>query len=224
MKGFLLTTIPTGGLRVVSQEPAPRRKGWDEYSIVVEAPLTEAQLRAKFPMGHKLNKGLGFYLEDFDFSHAGAGLNRATLLYRGLFARKVWGEPGASVATRQMEDLKIGSSTTVAKASVLDVTPTFTAHIYDAVAPPYSELGAKAVNPPAGLSWPVPASTGPWRFWGSYVPTTNVLGGTTTSPTAIAIGGWGMTDLQADEIEGESVFGGLYGKRQTYTLFWPEVP
>lgn len=230
MKSFLLTSIPVGGVRVVAREPEARKRDWDEYTIAIESRLTEGALRVRYPLGYKLNQGLGFYLQELQWKHAGAGLSRAELNFRGLFARKVWGEAGAALAVRQMDDLKIGTSTTVPKASVLDVTPTFTAHVYDGQTPPYAQLGAKVTgtSPVAGLVFPVAAGVGPWQFWGSYVPTTNVLGGTTSSSTAVALGGWALTDVQSDEVSGDtSVLGSLntlHGKRCTYTLFWPQVP
>lgn len=230
MKSFLLTTIPRGGVRVVSLEPDARKKDWDEFAVVIESRLNEAQLRTRYPMGFKMNRGLGFYLQDMEWRHAGAGLSRATLNFRGLFERKVWDEAGAALAVRQMDDLKIGTSTTVPKASVLDVTPTLMVHVYDAQSPPYALLGAKVAgtSPVPGVVFPVAAGVGPWQFWGSYVPTTNVLGGTTTTATAVALGGWALTDVQSDEVSGDtSVLGSinrLHGKRLSYTLFWPQVP
>ena len=225
MNGFILTNISAGGVRVISKEPNARKRDWDEYNVVVEGRLTETQMRAAFPMGRKLNVGLGFYLQDLDFAHAGAGLNRASLVFRGLFARKVWGEAGAALAVRNMDDLLVGTSTTVAKAAVLDVTPTFTARVYDATEPPYSQIGKRVSAPPTGLVFPVAAGAGPWTFWGSYVPTTNVLVGITSG---ISAGGWAITDVQNDEISGDTAVLGsinqLHGKTITHTLFWPQVP
>ena len=226
MNGFILSSMADGApVRVVSHEPHARKKDWDEYQVIVEGRLTEDEMRARYQPGLKLNKGLGFYLQDNDTTHAGAGLTRAALTFRGLLERKVWGTPGAALATRAIENLKIGTSTTVPRANVLDVTPTFTAHVYDAAPPPYANIGKRVSTPSpvAGLVFPVTAGVGPWTFWDSYVPLINVLA---TAPPPF--GGWALTDVQADSVEGDTAVLGslnqLYGKQQTYTLFWPAVP
>lgn len=224
MNNFLLHNLGSNSLRVVSHEPQERKRDWDEYNVVVEGLKTAAQMRALYQPGLEINVGLGFYLQEVDIGHSGAGFCRASLVFRGLFKRKTWGEPGVALTTRQMDDLKIGTATTVAKAAVLDATPTFIAHIYDGVAPDYSLVGRRITAPPPGLVFPVAFGAGPWTFWGDYVPTKNVL----PKPGGGDLGGWALTDLQADVVEGTtSVMGSdnqLFGKQQTYTLFWPEVP